>query len=140
MKHFDHFSPLTHLVCTPCYRAPEVVMSRGGYTSALDMWSLGCIFAELLQRTVYPGSATTPQLRVKISQSFFSEYKYKYKKRLDHCFVENLIILHQKKVNSLPWAMKILQLEKNCSVYLMSLVHHHGHVLRLCNPKNGDLI
>jgi len=55
---------LTHRVCTPCYRAPEVVMSRGGYTSALDMWSVGCIFAELLQRLSYVGSAATPQLRV----------------------------------------------------------------------------
>jgi hypothetical protein len=25
-------APLTRMVCTPCYRAPEVVMSRGGYT------------------------------------------------------------------------------------------------------------
>ncbi|GMH34062.1 hypothetical protein BSKO_01896 [Bryopsis sp. KO-2023] len=57
-------SPLTRQVCTPCYQAPEVVMSRGGYTSALDMWSVGCIFAELLQRIPYVGSATTPQLQV----------------------------------------------------------------------------
>lgn len=27
-------APLTRMVCTPCYRAPEVVMSRGGYTGA----------------------------------------------------------------------------------------------------------
>lgn len=43
-------SPLTRMVATPCYRAPEVVMSRGGYTSAIDMWSAGCIFGELLHR------------------------------------------------------------------------------------------
>lgn len=55
---------LTQTVCTPCYRAPEVVMSRGGYTSALDMWSVGCIFAELLQRISYVGSAATPRLKV----------------------------------------------------------------------------
>lgn len=56
--------PLTRQVCTPCYRAPEVVMSRGGYTSSLDTWSVGCIFAELLQRIAYVGSASTPQLQV----------------------------------------------------------------------------
>ena len=38
----------------PC-RAPEVVMSRGGYTAAIDMWSLGCIFGELLQRIAHLG-------------------------------------------------------------------------------------
>lgn len=57
-------SPLTRVVCTPCYRAPEVVMSRGGYTSAIDMWSAGCVFGELLNRVAYIGKAATPQLQV----------------------------------------------------------------------------
>lgn len=57
-------APLTRVVATPCYRAPEVVMSRGGYTAAIDMWSLGCIFGELLQRIAHVGSATTPNLQV----------------------------------------------------------------------------
>lgn len=57
-------SPLTSLVCTPCYRAPEVIMSRGGYSSAIDMWSAGCVFGELLQRAAYMGKATTPHLQV----------------------------------------------------------------------------
>lgn len=42
----------------------QVVMSRGGYTSSIDMWSLGCIFGELLQRVAHVGSAATPQLQV----------------------------------------------------------------------------
>ncbi|KXZ53096.1 hypothetical protein GPECTOR_8g87 [Gonium pectorale] len=56
--------PLTSLVCTPCYRAPEVVMSRGNYSSAIDMWSAGCVFGELLQRAAYVGKASTPHLQV----------------------------------------------------------------------------
>ncbi|GBG63482.1 hypothetical protein CBR_g38100 [Chara braunii] len=40
----------TKTVVTPSYRAPEVVMSRGIYTSAIDIWSVGCIFWELIQR------------------------------------------------------------------------------------------
>ena len=32
---------LTGVVATPCYRAPEVVMSNGGYTGAMDVWALG---------------------------------------------------------------------------------------------------
>ena len=39
-------------------------MSRGGYTSAIDVWSAGCIFGELLQRLSRVGSATTPHLQV----------------------------------------------------------------------------
>eukprot|EP00890_Picochlorum_soloecismus_P002294 jgi/Picsp_1/3065/NSC_01287-R1_mitogen-activated protein len=57
-------APLTRVVATPCYRAPEVVMSRGGYTEAIDMWGVGCIFGEILQRVAYVGSASTPNLQV----------------------------------------------------------------------------
>lgn len=57
-------APLTRAVCTPCYRAPEVVMSHGVYTSALDLWSLGCVFGELLQRVPWLGKASTPHLQV----------------------------------------------------------------------------
>lgn len=37
---------------TRWYRAPELMLSAdGNYTVAIDMWSVGCIFAELLGRT-----------------------------------------------------------------------------------------
>jgi len=59
------FPPLlTQVVCTPCYRAPEVVMSRGEYSNAMDAWSVGCIFGELIQRVPYVGKASTPLLQV----------------------------------------------------------------------------
>lgn len=51
-------------VCTPCYRAPEVVIARGKYTSAMDMWSVGCIFGELLQRMERAGASFTPKLTI----------------------------------------------------------------------------
>ena len=40
-------------------------MSRGGYTAAIDMWSLGCIFGELLQRIAHVGSVATPNLQAR---------------------------------------------------------------------------
>jgi len=30
------------------YRAPEIMLGSPGYTKAIDMWSVGCIFAELI--------------------------------------------------------------------------------------------
>jgi serine/threonine protein kinase len=39
-------------------------MSRGGYTSSVDMWSVGCILGELLQRAPRVGSADTPNLKI----------------------------------------------------------------------------
>ncbi len=40
-------SSLTPHVVTRWYRAPEVILLQP-YSAAIDMWSLGCIFAELL--------------------------------------------------------------------------------------------
>ena len=42
---------LQHVV-TRWYRAPELMLSAdGNYTTAIDMWSVGCVFAELLGRS-----------------------------------------------------------------------------------------
>lgn len=40
-------------------------MSHGGYTEALDIWSLGCVFGELIQRVPYLGKSSTPMLQVR---------------------------------------------------------------------------
>ena len=46
----------TEYVVTRWYRAPEVILSASEYTKAIDIWSIGCIFAELLGRTpLFPG-------------------------------------------------------------------------------------
>ena len=40
---------LTSHVVTRWYRAPELILIEKNYNSKIDLWSLGCIFAELLQ-------------------------------------------------------------------------------------------
>lgn len=42
----------TNRVVTLWYRSPELLLGSDRYTSAIDMWSLGCCFAELL--TLFP--------------------------------------------------------------------------------------
>lgn len=39
---------MTEYVTTRWYRAPEIMLSFQCYTKAIDVWSVGCIFAELL--------------------------------------------------------------------------------------------
>jgi cell division cycle 2-like len=41
---------LTQLVVTLWYRAPELLLGATRYGRAVDMWSIGCIFGELLNR------------------------------------------------------------------------------------------
>jgi cell division cycle 2-like protein len=41
---------LTALVVTLWYRAPELLMGATEYDTAIDIWSVGCIFAELIMR------------------------------------------------------------------------------------------
>ncbi|KAK5983226.1 Mitogen-activated protein kinase, partial [Trichostrongylus colubriformis] len=43
---------MTHEVVTQYYRAPELLMGARRYTGAVDIWSVGCIFAELLARRI----------------------------------------------------------------------------------------
>ncbi|KAI9271232.1 CMGC/MAPK/ERK protein kinase [Helicostylum pulchrum] len=48
----DTASYLTEYVTTRWYRAPEVMISSQSYSKAIDIWSMGCIFAEILERKV----------------------------------------------------------------------------------------
>lgn len=55
---------LTEYVVTRWYRAPEVILNASNYTKALDIWSVGCIMAELLGRTpLFPGQDYLDQIR-----------------------------------------------------------------------------
>ncbi|KAG9078036.1 hypothetical protein FS749_010006 [Ceratobasidium sp. UAMH 11750] len=44
----DPLGDMTQLVVTLWYRAPELLLGEAAYSTAVDMWSVGCIFGELL--------------------------------------------------------------------------------------------
>jgi nemo like kinase len=48
----DESRHMTQEVVTQYYRAPELLMGTKHYGSSVDMWSIGCIFAELLGRRI----------------------------------------------------------------------------------------
>ncbi|KIM44221.1 hypothetical protein M413DRAFT_67974, partial [Hebeloma cylindrosporum] len=54
----------THEVVTLWYRAPEVLLGSRHYSTAIDMWSVGCIFAEMaMQGTpLFPGDSEIDQI------------------------------------------------------------------------------
>lgn len=54
---------LTSCVGTRWYRAPELLYGSTSYGLEIDLWSLGCIFAELLSfNPLFPGSSDIDQL------------------------------------------------------------------------------
>ncbi|KAL2932525.1 Cyclin-dependent kinase G-2, partial [Bienertia sinuspersici] len=75
--------PYTHLVVTLWYRAPELLLGAKVYSTAVDMWSLNCIMADLLSKeslfngkseysrilgtpneTIWPGFSKLPGVKV----------------------------------------------------------------------------
>merc|ERR1712150_307574 len=50
-------------VVTLWYRSPDVLMGSRKYCTSVDIWSVGCIFAEMLNgRPIFPGTSETDQL------------------------------------------------------------------------------
>ncbi|PXF46966.1 Extracellular signal-regulated kinase 1 [Gracilariopsis chorda] len=59
---------MTAYVATRWYRAPEIMLG-GRYSSAVDVWSVGCILAEIvLRRPLFPGNTYQEQL-LKVAQT-----------------------------------------------------------------------
>ncbi len=53
----------THEVVTLWYRPPDVLLGSQKYNSSIDIWSIGCIFAELYNmKPLFPGSKDEDQL------------------------------------------------------------------------------
>lgn len=48
----DSSKHMTQEVVTQYYRAPEILMGARHYSASVDVWSVGCIFGELLGRRI----------------------------------------------------------------------------------------
>lgn len=55
--------PNVAYICSRYYRAPELIFEATDYTVAIDVWSLGCVFAELLVgKPLFQGNSGVDQL------------------------------------------------------------------------------
>ncbi|GAB1611123.1 mitogen-activated protein kinase 10-like [Argonauta hians] len=60
---YTHKGFLTDQIGTCWYRSPELIISPNDYTKAIDIWSAGCIFVEMLTgRPLLPGSHDMEQI------------------------------------------------------------------------------
>jgi serine/threonine protein kinase len=55
--------PNVSYICSRYYRAPELIFGATDYTSAIDIWSAGCVIAEIiLGKPLFPGESAVDQL------------------------------------------------------------------------------
>ena len=63
----EYGSPLKHytpIVVTLWYRAPELLLGTKEYSTPIDMWSVGCIFAEFLMgKAIWQGKSEIDELQ-----------------------------------------------------------------------------
>ncbi|CAL8470683.1 g10225 [Coccomyxa elongata] len=53
----------THEVVTLWYRAPEILLGAKHYSTPVDIWSIGCIFSEMInQRPLFPGDSEIDEI------------------------------------------------------------------------------
>ena len=55
--------PNVAYICSRYYRAPELIFGATDYTTIIDIWSAGCVIAEMFQfQPLFPGESAVDQL------------------------------------------------------------------------------
>ena len=124
---------MTDYVATRWYRAPEVLLGSTKYNSQADMWSVGCIFGELLNgKPMFPGTSTLNQLN-KILEITGKPNKEDIQSELAQNMLENINNIKQKNLKSLfPKATaieldllgKLLQFNPNKRINVLEALEH----------------
>jgi glycogen synthase kinase 3 beta len=140
-KHLIKGEPNIAYICSRYFRPPELVLGCTEYTTQVDVWSIGCVIAELcLDRPIFPGKSAKEQL-------------YEIMKILGTPTKEELTNMNGKyknlklpKINAKPWAT-VFKNKNNDPLYidLVSKLHVYEPESRLtpykalCHPYFDDL-
>ena len=95
---------MTDYVATRWYRAPEVLLGSTKYNTQADMWSVGCIFGELLNGTpMFPGTSTLSQLNkiLEVTGKPNKEDILSIQSELAQNMLENISTIKQKHLKNL---------------------------------------
>ncbi|XP_072998644.1 probable serine/threonine-protein kinase At1g54610 [Typha latifolia] len=112
----DNMKPMTSKVVTLWYRPPELLLGATHYGVGVDLWSVGCIFAELLTgQPIFPGRTEVEQLHkiFKLCGSPSEDYWKKLKlsqasfKCYDRCIAEKFKDLPQSALSLLDTLLAI---------------------------------
>ncbi|KAI6228540.1 Mitogen-activated protein kinase [Aphelenchoides besseyi] len=94
-------NPMTQYVQTRWYRAPELLFSLIDYDTKVDIWSAGCIFAEMImRRQLFPGREAAMQIKMIVF--YLGTPEAEVMDRISSSIVHNWIVnLGQRE--ALPW-------------------------------------
>ena len=127
---------MTDYVATRWYRAPEVLLGSTKYNSQADMWSVGCIFGELLNgKPMFPGTSTLNQLNkiLEVTGKPNKEDILSIQSELAQNMLENINNIKQKNLKSLfPKATaieldllgRLLQFNPNKRINVLEALEH----------------
>ncbi|XP_042500073.1 probable serine/threonine-protein kinase At1g54610 [Macadamia integrifolia] len=84
----DHRQPMTSRVVTLWYRPPELLLGATYYGVSVDLWSAGCILAELLAgKPIMPGRTEVEQLHKIFKLCGSPSEEYWKKSKLPHATI-----------------------------------------------------
>nr|XP_019567904.1 PREDICTED: mitogen-activated protein kinase 11 isoform X5 [Rhinolophus sinicus] len=95
---------MTGYVATRWYRAPEIMLNWMHYNQTVDIWSVGCIMAELLQgKALFPGNDYIDQLKriMEVVGTPSSEVLAKISSEHARTYIQSLPPMPQKDLRSL---------------------------------------
>ena len=127
---------MTDYVATRWYRAPEILLGSTRYGVQADMWSVGCIFGELLGgKPMFPGSSTLNQINkvLEVTGKPTEEDIKSINSELASTMLENIVISKTKSLKALyPKASeeeldllsKLLQFNPNKRIDVNSALEH----------------
>ncbi|KAI1714600.1 protein kinase domain-containing protein [Ditylenchus destructor] len=90
---------MTGYVATRWYRAPEIMLNWMHYTQTVDIWSVGCIMAELITgKTIFPGSDHIDQLTriMNVCGTPSEEFLSKISSEEARNYIRNMPRVHRK--------------------------------------------
>ena len=127
---------MTDYVATRWYRAPEILLGSVKYNSQADMWSVGCIFGELLSgKPVFPGTSTLSQIDkvLEITGKPTKEDILSIQSEMAQHMLENISVNKMKPLKSifpkatpieLDLLSKLLQFNPNKRINVVQALEH----------------
>ncbi|CAK8563621.1 unnamed protein product [Lathyrus sativus] len=144
----NHKQPMTSRVVTLWYRSPELLLGATDYDVGVDLWSAGCILAELLAgRPIMPGRTEVEQLHniFKLCGSPSEEYWrraklphatiFKPRQSYKRCIVEKF---EEFPISSLPLIETLLAIDPAERQTATAALHSEFFTTQpyACEPSN----